>query len=106
VADVNFFPDISGGRLKCAAAASTPAQFARANLRLPSRGALDVMAQALRQSQPDFALEDAAVQVVFPDISDGWLERTAAALQTGRQRGSSRGRHGSCAAADATVPSA
>ena len=64
------------------------------------------MAQALRQSQPDFALEDAAVQVAFPDISDGWLERAAAALPTDRQRGTSRGRQGSCAAADATVPSA
>jgi hypothetical protein len=52
---------------------------------MPSRGAIAEMAQVLRRTQPDFTIEDSAVRVVFPDISDGWLERAAASIPASRR---------------------
>ena len=54
---------------------------------LPSRGAIAEMAAALRAVDPTFTIEDGAVAVVFPDISDGWLDRAAERLLPRRHRG-------------------
>ena len=53
---------------------------------LPSRGALEEMARSLRELQPSFSLEDAAVAVRLPAVDGDWAERARGLLQAGARK--------------------